>query len=198
MVRQLKFHEQKLLKKVDFLQYPNEHNLREVQVIRRYRLQKREDYTKYNRLCGDIRKLAAKISLLDPKDPFRQHQADALLNKMFDMGLITHKKGLSQTEKISVSAFCRRRLPVLMLRLKMAENLKQATTFVEQGHVRVGPNTITDPAYIVTRNFEDFVTWVDTSKIKRKVERYNDRVCLCSIDSFEIMIIYMGGLYLLT
>lgn len=28
---------------------------------------------------------------------------------------------------------------------------------------------VTDPAFLVTRNMEDFVTWVDTSKIKRKV-----------------------------
>lgn len=44
---------------------------------------------------------------------------------------------------------------------------------MEQGHVRVGPDTITDPAFLVTRNMEDFVTWVDTSKIKRHVQKYN-------------------------
>ncbi len=31
-MRQLKFHEKKLLKKVDFLQWKNEHNQRELQV----------------------------------------------------------------------------------------------------------------------------------------------------------------------
>ena len=45
----------------------------------------------------------------------------------------------------------RRRLPIVMCRLKMAETVKEAITFVEQGHVRVGPETITDPAYLVTR-----------------------------------------------
>lgn len=40
---------------------------------------------------------------------------------------------------------------------------------VSQGHVRVGPSTVTDPAHHITRSMEDFVTWVDTSKIKRKV-----------------------------
>ena len=65
---------------------------------------------------------------------------------------------------------------MIMVRLKMAENLREAVTFIEQGHVRVGPETVTDPAYLVTRNFEDFVTWVDTSKIKRKVAAYNDKL----------------------
>ena len=35
---------------------------------------------------------------------------------------------------------------------------------------------VTDPAFLVTRSMEDFVTWVDTSKIKRKVQRYNDKL----------------------
>lgn len=51
-MRKLKFHEQKLLRKVDFLQWKNEHNLREVQAMRRYHIQDRDDYKKYNKLCG--------------------------------------------------------------------------------------------------------------------------------------------------
>lgn len=45
-MRQLKHHEQKLLKKVDFLQWKKEDTLREMKVIRRYFLQQREDYHK--------------------------------------------------------------------------------------------------------------------------------------------------------
>ena len=58
----------------------------------------------------------------------------------------------------------------------MAENLKEASTFIEQGHIRVGPHTITDSSFIVTRNMEDYVTWVDGSKIKRTIMKYNDKL----------------------
>ncbi len=51
-----------------------------------------------------------------------------------------------------------------------------------QGHVRVGPETVTDPAYHVTRSMEDFVTWVDTSKVKRKVLKYNDK-----LDDYDLL-----------
>jgi len=47
MIRKLKFHEQKLLKKVNFLDWKNERNLHEIQVVRRYHLQDREDYTRF-------------------------------------------------------------------------------------------------------------------------------------------------------
>jgi U3 small nucleolar ribonucleoprotein protein IMP3 len=92
------------------------------------------------------------------------------------MGLIPSNKNLAEAEKVTVSSFCRRRLPVLMVRLKMSETLREAVTFIEQGHVRVGPEVVSDPAFLVTRAFEDFVTWVDGSKIKATIQKYHDKL----------------------
>lgn len=52
MVRKLKHHEQKLLRKTDFISYKQDNDHRDKAVIRRYMIQKPEDYHKYNRLCG--------------------------------------------------------------------------------------------------------------------------------------------------
>lgn len=46
MVRKLKFHEQKLLKKVDFMNWKVDNNLHEAKVLRKFEVRKREDYTK--------------------------------------------------------------------------------------------------------------------------------------------------------
>ena len=51
------------------------------------------------------------------------------------MGLIDVKRSLEQVEKIPASAFCRRRLPVIMHRIRMCQTLKEATQFVEQGRL---------------------------------------------------------------
>lgn len=45
-MRQLKYHEKKLLKRVDFLQWKSDDNIREAKILRRYLIQKREDYIK--------------------------------------------------------------------------------------------------------------------------------------------------------
>ncbi|CAI4528960.1 BDM_1a_G0025100.mRNA.1.CDS.1 [Saccharomyces cerevisiae] len=177
MVRKLKHHEQKLLKKVDFLEWKQDQGHRDTQVMRTYRIQNREDYHKYNRICGDIRRLANKLSLLPPTDPFRRKHEQLLLDKLYAMGVLTTKSKISDLEnKVTVSAICRRRLPVIMHRLKMAETIQDAVKFIEQGHVRVGPNLINDPAYLVTRNMEDYVTWVDNSKIKKTLLRYRNQI----------------------
>ena len=44
-MRQLKFHEQKLLKKFDQLNWKVDNNLQELKVMKKYKIQKREDYT---------------------------------------------------------------------------------------------------------------------------------------------------------
>ena len=68
-----------------------------------------------------------------------------------------------------------------MQRLKMAETIKDAVMYIEQGHVKVGVNTVTDPAFHVNRSMEDHITWVRGSKIEKIVKNYrNER------DDFEI------------
>ena len=181
-MRQLKHHEQKLLKKVDFLRWKREHGLRELQALRRYHIQNRDDYKTYNKVAGMVTKLTNVLRQLDAKDPTRIELTDQLLTKLFDMGVLPQKKSLVQVERLSTSAFCRRRLAVVMVRAKMCETVREAAAFVEQGHVRVGPTPVTDPAFHVTRPMEDFVTWVDTSKVKRKVMVYND-----ALDDYDLL-----------
>ncbi|MCL7022044.1 hypothetical protein MKW94_027990 [Papaver nudicaule] len=149
-MRKLKFHEQKLLKKTDFNVFKREHGHRENHVVRKYNLTARDDYKKYNGMCRMVQKLVNILKQMDARDPYRIEMSDRLLEKL-------------------------RRLAVVLTKLKFAERLREAVTFVEQGHIRVGPETVTDPAFLVTRNMEDLITWVDTSKIKTKVLDYNDQ-----------------------
>uniref|UniRef100_A0A8C4TGP9 IMP U3 small nucleolar ribonucleoprotein 3 n=1 Tax=Erpetoichthys calabaricus TaxID=27687 RepID=A0A8C4TGP9_ERPCA len=135
MVRKLKFHETKLLKKVDFINWEVDNNLHELKVLRRYRIEKREDYTRYNKLSRNVRDLAVKIKDLNEKDPFRVTCTQQLLEKLYALGLIPTKQSLALTEKVTASSFCRRRLPSIMVKLRMAQNLKTAITFIEQGRI---------------------------------------------------------------
>jgi len=81
-LRKLKYHEKKLLKKVDFLQWKSDDTLRMTKILRRYHVQRREDYIQYNRLCGLVRKIALKLKKLDPKDPYRLKTTEQLINKL--------------------------------------------------------------------------------------------------------------------
>ncbi|KAJ1548886.1 mRNA splicing protein prp18, partial [Cladochytrium tenue] len=97
----LKYHERKLLKKADFLNWKSDPSLHEAKVMRRYHIPKREEYIKYNKLSGRVRQIASKLSLLDPRDPFRADRTAQLIEKLYQMGLIDAERSLSQCEKLS-------------------------------------------------------------------------------------------------
>ncbi len=82
MVRKLKFHEEKLLKKVDFINWEVDNNLHEIKIMKKFFIQKREDYTKYNKLSREVRDIVNKIKELEPKDPFRIESTSILLEKL--------------------------------------------------------------------------------------------------------------------
>jgi U3 small nucleolar ribonucleoprotein protein IMP3 len=52
-----------------------------MQVMRRYHIQDRDDYTKYNKLCGMITRLVGTLKRLDARDSTRIALTDQLLDK---------------------------------------------------------------------------------------------------------------------
>lgn len=49
--------------------------------MRRYHIQDRDDYKKYNKLCGMVTRLTATLKKLDARDTTRTELTDQLLNK---------------------------------------------------------------------------------------------------------------------
>ncbi|KAG2241122.1 hypothetical protein Bca52824_090409 [Brassica carinata] len=123
-MRKLKFHEKKIIRKTNFLEWKREGGHRENLITNRYHMG----------LCRMMQKQTNVMKQMDPTDPFRIQMTDLLLETLYNMGTV-------------------------LVHLKYAEHLTEAVAYIEQGHIRVGPDTITDPAFLVTRNMEDFITW---------------------------------------
>lgn len=174
-MRQLKYHEKKLLKKVDFLDWKSTNTKNEHFVMAKYKLKDREEYVRYNRIARMIRTLASKLTELSDSDYTKKNISSKLITRLYDLGLIQNKK-LIDCSKVNVPSFCERRLPMLMKRNKMVENFTDASRFVEHGHVRLGHRVVNDPSTIISRCMEDFIDWKDSSKIKKKIDEYNDEV----------------------
>ncbi|KAJ6250903.1 u3 small nucleolar ribonucleoprotein imp3 [Anaeramoeba flamelloides] len=180
-MRKLKFHEKKLLRRVNFYEWKKEKKSREGAALRKYYIQDAEDYKQYNKTVGMIKKIANKLKKLDPDDPFRIEYTDLILNKLYDLGLTKSKKNLETCDRISATSFCRRRLPVIAKKLHFAENMKQAVMFTEQGHFSLGPNVVEDPKLIIPISMEKYITWTSGSVLKRKIANYHDNV-----DDFDL------------
>ena len=72
--------------------------------MRRYHITERDDYVKYNRVVGQIKKMSTKLKGLDPRDPFRCALTEQLLDKLYKLGFITTKKSLIKADEVTVSA----------------------------------------------------------------------------------------------
>lgn len=165
-MRKLKYHEKKILKKVDFVNW--KHNVKEVSIMRRYNID-RNEYQAYYNLCLEIKRIAQAI--IDLKDEASKVKlTDALIEKMYNMGLIKTKR-IKKCLEVDVKSFCRRRLPVFIVQSGMFNGpLSTAVKYIEHGHVKIGPQTIRDPAAFVNVEQEDYITWDD--KFKRKIDEY--------------------------
>eukprot|EP01013_Petalomonas_cantuscygni_P011795 TRINITY_DN25401_c0_g1_i1.p1 TRINITY_DN25401_c0_g1~~TRINITY_DN25401_c0_g1_i1.p1 ORF type:complete len:187 (-),score=31.60 TRINITY_DN25401_c0_g1_i1:89-649(-) len=170
--RELKHHEQKLLRQHDFELYRSEKRSHEGRVVRQYYLQDREDYQRYNILAGRVTRLADMLKTLPPSSKVRIEITRQLVTYLYNLGVIDRTDDLSAVHLLSTASFCKRRLAVVLVRLNMAPNNQAATTFIEQGHVRIGPNIIRDPGFLVSRSAQDVVTWGVRSSLRRKAAEF--------------------------
>lgn len=165
-MRKLRYHEQKILRKVDFVNW--KHNVKEVAIMRKYNIT-RPEYQAYLKLVFEIKQLAQ--SIVDTKDEvIRNRLAGMLTEKLYGMGLIKTKR-LKKCLDITVKAFCRRRLPVIIVQSGIFNGpISTAVKYVEHGHIRIGPKVVKDPATFITPDQEDYISWDE--KFKRKIDEY--------------------------
>uniref|UniRef100_A0A7S1A7T5 Ribosomal protein S4/S9 N-terminal domain-containing protein n=1 Tax=Noctiluca scintillans TaxID=2966 RepID=A0A7S1A7T5_NOCSC len=181
-MRKLKHHEQRLLKKVNFYDWKSDKNIRENKVLKKFAIEDREDYTKYNKIANMIQKLVAALRKLKKDDADRIKMTEILLDKLYSMCCIQSKQSLEDVVNFPATALCRRRLPIVMTRHKFAPSHEDSIRMIRQGHVRIGPDLVTNPALHVTRDMEDHITWSEGSKIKQSVQDFKDER-----DDFELL-----------
>lgn len=83
-MRKLKFHEEKLLKKVDFYDWKNVSSIKKAEITRKYRLGSKSDYNFYQRIVGYITKIASLLKSLPENDEFRTKISAQLLRKLYN------------------------------------------------------------------------------------------------------------------
>lgn len=181
-LRPLKPHEQKLVKKVDFYNWKNENpreERRTLLAIQKYGLRDRTEFRRYQRIASQVNDCIKGLRRLPSNDhyvAFKREQLERVAAKLHEMGVLDSPDELQKMKTVPAERFCRRRLSTVLKMRDMAPTIQQAELFILHGHVRVGPEVINDPAFIVTRAMEDFLTWSNASKIRRTIASYRGEV----------------------
>ncbi|KAI5179715.1 U3 small nucleolar ribonucleoprotein IMP3 [Nematocida sp. AWRm80] len=173
-MRVLKYHEQRLLKKVNLLEWKGTSTGKEQAITRKYMLEDRETYIKYNLVVGKIKRLTLALAKLNDNDELKELMTKELTNKLYSLGIINSKR-LIECSKVGVGSFCRRRLSSILVSIKLVPDIQTAVTLISHGHIKLGTQTTTDSSIIISRAIEDYITWRDESKIKQAIEKFNDK-----------------------
>jgi len=180
--RKLKYHEKKLLKKTNFVDWKKEGTpSSERVIIARFQILNRDQYLLYVKLTARIRKAIHMLKDLKPDDPLADSLREALVEKLYDMGIIK-ERSVGMIGSLNASDFCRRRLSTILVKHRYCETIKEANRYIIHGHIRVGTDIVKDPGFLVTRRMEDFIHWVDTSKMKKTILAYNDK-----LDDYDLL-----------
>ena len=91
-MRELKHHEQKLLKKVNFLEWKHTHTAIEQQLTAKYLLKSREEYREYNRIVSMIHTLTESLARLEDTNPTKLFVAKKLTLLLYNIGVIGRRK----------------------------------------------------------------------------------------------------------
>ena len=105
------------------------------------------------------------ISRAASTEPHLIREHDDLLRSLYNKGLIPDGATLDHILELSVEDMLGRRLQTLVRLKGMAVTHKQARQLITHGHIAIGEQKVTIPAYPVSREEEEGITYVGRSVI---------------------------------
>ncbi len=122
---------------------------------------------KYRRVARD---LLAKINLPGREGELAKAKAQAVLKKLYRLGVLPENATLDDILNLTVEDFLERRLQTVVYRLGLAKTIKQARQFITHGHIAVDGRRVTAPSFIVTRDLESKITYYQNSPFAKRAE----------------------------
>ena len=130
-------------------------------LLRKYGLKKTEEVWRAETILGRFRERARK--LINTKN---EEEEKALFNKLLKYGLITKDSTVDDILDLELEAILDRQLATVVVKLGLANTVKQARQFITHGHIVVDGQKITSPGYLVPVDKENKISFYQSSKLK--------------------------------
>ena len=92
-----------------------------------------------------------------------QEERKALISKLQSFALISAEAQLDDVLALELKNVMERRLQTMAVRKGLATTVKQARQMIVHKHIKIGTKTITSPSYIVSKEEEAKIAFVDKS-----------------------------------
>ena len=105
-------------------------------------------------------------SLISGTDAQSKKEEEALLEKLYNMGIIEQGANMDAILELTLADMLKRRLQSMVCNQKLAQSMRQARQFIVHGHVTVNGTLIDIPSYLVKRIEEPAIKFHETSTLK--------------------------------
>lgn len=139
----------------------------ERKLMEEYGLKNKREVWKAQAILRNIRRQAR--DLLAMKSEQSDKQAKLLLQKLYRLNLLQEGATLDDVLALNVRDVLNRRLQTLVYKKGLARTIKQARQFIVHGHIAIGGRKITVPSYLVPREEEDKIGYVENSTVAKIV-----------------------------
>jgi len=138
--------------------------IQELQVVGEFGLRNKREVWRVKLALGKIRKIARTLLTLDPKDPKRIFEGEALLRRLHRYGILDESKDkLDYVLDLKLQNFLERRLQTQIFKLGHTKSIHEARVHVKQRHFRVRNQLVDVPSYMVRVDSQKHIEFALTS-----------------------------------
>ncbi len=92
-----------------------------------------------------------------------ENEKKALISKLKSLSLVSNDAQLDEVLALELKNIMERRLQTIAVRKGLANTMKQARQLITHKHIRIGEKPITSPSYIVSKDEESKIAYVEKS-----------------------------------
>ncbi|KIO25495.1 hypothetical protein M407DRAFT_91820 [Tulasnella calospora MUT 4182] len=122
----------------------------ELKLIGEYGLKNKREIWRVALTLSKIRRAARELLKLEPKDPRRLFEGNALIRRLVRIGVLDEKRmRLDYVLALKIEDFLERRLQTQVFKSGLAKSVHHARVLIRQRHIRVGRQLVTAPSFVV-------------------------------------------------
>ena len=141
--------------------------LNELKIVGAYGLRNKREVWRVQLTLAKLRKAARELLTLEPTDPRRAFEGDALIRRIVKLGLLKeNERKLDYVLGLTINQFMARRLQTLVAQRKLANSVHHARVMIRQRHIAVGKQLVNIPSFMVRVSSEQHIQIAPTSVYK--------------------------------
>jgi len=139
--------------------------LQEIELVGKYGLKNKKELWIAATLARKLRHRARHLLSLPEEE--RRAQMEAILERLYEMGLVDRDATLDDVLGLTAADVLERRLQTIVYKKGLAKSIYQARQLIVHGHIAIGGRRVTSPGYLVRRDEEALIDYSPGSPFKR-------------------------------